>query len=72
MSKQQITLKDLSLQKLEELQIDLDRFLQKYALLPPVEKVRLAVMGVYPLLLEQIETKRAEAQEALANEGLLF
>lgn len=81
------TLFDLPLSRLLEIQADADAFLQKYAILPPMEKVRLQLMGLYPLLLEAIEQKKVEAEEnkaiqqqaladaeaeELADEGRLF
>ena len=64
MSKQ--SLRDYSLEKLLALQTDLDAFLQTYALLPQLDKVRTSIYNIYPLLLEVIEEKTAEAREAAA------
>ena len=87
MSKEKLTFEKLPLHKLLELQGDLDIFLAKYALTPTLERVRLAILAVYPSLLEAIQQKKVEAEEnkaiqqqaladaeaeELADEGRLF
>ena len=81
------TFNDLSLSALLNIQQDLDGLLQKYALVPQMEKVRLACMAAYPSLLDAVQQKKVEAEEteaaqqqamadaeaeAAADEGRLF
>ena len=71
MSKQ--TLRDYPLSRLEGLQMDLDEFLQSYALWNPLEKVRLSMHSVYLQVIQVIEEKRAEAAaQGRFQDGVLF
>lgn len=64
------TIEKMPLDALLELRNDCDIFLQKYALFPQFEKARLALIAIYPAILELIEKRQAEAGPQ--NEGRLF
>lgn len=64
------TIDKMPLDALIELRNDCDIFLQKYALFPQFEKARLALIAVYPSILERIAKMEAEARPQAR--GLLF
>lgn len=64
------TIETISLDALIELRNDCDLFLQKYALFPQFEKARLAIIPLYPSILQRIDA--LTAQGGPAADGRLF